>query len=143
MNQSTHENYSRAEKPVSGSDRSFGLVICGALVVFAALSLWRGGNLWPWLVGLAAVFLVLAIAYPAALSELNRLWFKFGLLLHKIISPVVMAFLFFGTVLPTGLVMRALGKDILRLKRQPQADSSYWIARNPPGPSPETMKDQF
>jgi len=49
---------------------------------------------------------------------------------------------FFGTVLPTGLIMRLMGKDLLRLKREPEADS-YWIRRRPPGPAPETMKDQF
>jgi len=59
-----------------------------------------------------------------------------------VVNPVVMALLFYGTVLPTGLVMRALGKDLLRLKRQPEA-TSYWIMRAPPGPASETMKDQF
>lgn len=142
MNQTLHESYSREDDTVRGSDRSFGFVICAVLVVVTGFSLWRGGDLWPWSGAIAAIFLVLALAYPVALSGLNRIWYKFGLLLHKIISPLVMALLFFGTVLPTGLVMRALGKDILRLKRQPQADS-YWIVRTPAGPSPETMNDQF
>jgi hypothetical protein len=142
MTQTTHETYSREETPVAGSDRAFGLVICSALLLVSGFSVWRGGSLWPWSAGLAAIFLVLALGYPAALSGVNRLWLKFGLLLHKIVNPVVMAFLFYGTVLPTGVVMRALGKDVLRLKRQPQA-GSYWIARQPPGPSPETMNDQF
>ena len=61
---------------------------------------------------------------------------------ERVVNPIVMALLFYGTVLPTGLVMRVLGKDLLRLKRQPDADS-YWIMRQPPGPSPGTMKDQF
>ena len=65
-----------------------------------------------------------------------------GLLLQRVVNPIVMALLFYGTVLPTGLIMRMMGKDLLRLKRQPDA-ASYWIARVPPGPSPETMKDQF
>ena len=84
----------------------------------------------------------MALLYPAALKPLNRLWLKFGLLLHKVVNPIMMAFVFFGTVLPTGLIMRVLGKDPLRLKRQPEADS-YWIDRQPPGPAPESMKDQF
>ena len=70
------------------------------------------------------------------------LWLKFGLLLHKIVNPVIMALLFYGTVLPTGLIARAMGKDLLRLKREPDAES-YWIVRTPAGPAPETMKDQF
>ena len=69
------------------------------------------------------------------LRPLNRLWLKFGLLLHKVVNPIVMALVFFGTVLPTGLIMRVLGKDLLRLKRQPDANS-YWIERRPPGPAP-------
>ena len=75
------------------------------------------------------------------LHPLNRLWMRFGLLLHKVINPIVMGLLFYGTILPTGLVMRLRGKDLLRLKREPGAES-YWIARTP-GPAPETMRDQF
>ena len=69
------------------------------------------------------------------LNPLNRIWLKFGLLLHRVVNPVIMALLFYGTVLPTGLIARAMGKDLLRLKREPNADS-YWIVRAPPGPSP-------
>jgi hypothetical protein len=86
---------------------------------------------------------VLAAAWlkPSALRPLNIVWMKFGLLLHKIVNPVVMGLLFFGTIWPTGLVMRLRGRDLLRLKREPSANS-YWIARTP-GPEPQTMKDQF
>jgi hypothetical protein len=90
----------------------------------------------------AALFLAAALLRPAKLHPLNLIWLKFGLLLHRVVNPVIMALLFYGTVLPTGLVMRMLGKDLLRLKREPGADS-YWIVRQPPGPAPETMKDQF
>jgi hypothetical protein len=86
--------------------------------------------------------LAVTLFRPGALKPLNRLWLKFGILLHKVINPIVMALVFFATVLPTGLVMRALGKDLLRLKRQPNANS-YWIERRPPGPTAESMKDQF
>jgi hypothetical protein len=82
------------------------------------------------------------IRVPAVLHTLNLMWLRFGLLLHGVVNPIVMALVFYGTVLPTGIVMRMMGKDILRLKRQPGADS-YWILRQPPGPSPDTMKDQF
>jgi hypothetical protein len=82
------------------------------------------------------------ILRPAVLHPLNLIWLKFGLLLHRVVNPVIMALLFFGTVLPTGLVMRMLGKDLLRLKHEPGAER-YWIVRQPPGPAPETMKDQF
>jgi hypothetical protein len=142
MEQSTHEVFSRDEKIVAGSDRTFGLVMAAALALLTSLNAWHSGRLWPWTGGLAALLLAAALLRPAALHPLNLIWLKFGLLLHRVVNPVVMALLFFGTVLPTGLVMRMMGKDPLRLKRQPGADS-YWIVRQPPGPSPETMRDQF
>ena len=139
---STHEVFSREEKIVAGSDRSFGLVMAGAFALLTALNGWHAGRIWPWTAALAAVFLVAALLRPALLNPLNHLWLKFGLLLHKIVNPVIMALLFYGTVLPTGLIARAMGKDLLRLKREPDA-ASYWIVRTPPGPAPDTMKDQF
>jgi hypothetical protein len=142
MTQSTHESFSRDETMVAGSDRSFGIVMAAAFAVLTLLNGWHNGRVWPWTGGLAALFLAAALLYPVALNPLNRMWLKFGLLLHKVVSPIVMGLLFYGTVLPTGLVMRAMGKDLLRLKRQPDA-GSYWIVRQPPGPAPETMKDQF
>jgi hypothetical protein len=142
MTQSSHEVFVRDEKIVTGSDRSFGLVMTVALAAVTALNAWHSGKLWPWTGGLAALFVAAALLRPSVLHPLNLVWLRFGLLLHKVVNPVVMALLFYGTVLPTGLIMRLMGKDLLRLKRQPDADS-YWIVRRPPGPSPETMRDQF
>jgi hypothetical protein len=90
----------------------------------------------------AAVFAVLALLWTAALAPLNKLWTKLGILLYRIVSPVVMALLFYVTVTPIALLMRVLGKDPLRLRRAPDA-ASYWIDRTPPGPAPESMKNQF
>jgi hypothetical protein len=142
MTQSSHEVFVRDEKIVTGADRSFGLVMTVALAAVTALNAWHSGKLWPWTGGLAALFVAAALLRPSVLHPLNLVWLRFGLLLHKVVNPVVMALLFYGTVLPTGLIMRLMGKDLLRLKRQPDADS-YWIVRRPPGPSPETMRDQF
>ncbi len=142
MEHSSHEVFFRDEKVVVGSDRSFGLVMAAALAAVTALNAWHSGGLWPWTGGLAALLLAAAWLRPALLHPLNLIWLKFGLLLHRVVNPVLMALIFYGTVLPTGLVMRMMGKDLLRLKRQPGADS-YWIVRKPPGPSPETMRDQF
>ena len=142
MQPSTHEIFTRDEKTAPGSDRTFGLVMATALMLVTLLNGWHTGRAWPWTGAAAALFLAAALLRPAILHPLNLLWLKFGLLLHSVVNPVVMALVYYGTVLPTGLVMRMLGKDLLRLKWQPDADS-YWIPRQPPGPSPETMKDQF
>lgn len=139
---STHEAFEREETIVAGSDRSFGFVMAGAFAVVTALNAWHAGRIWPWTAGLVAIFVVTALIRPTLLNPLNRIWLKFGLLLHKVVNPVIMALLFYGTVLPTGLIARAMGKDLLRLKREPDAES-YWIPRAPPGPAPDSMKDQF
>lgn len=142
MKYSSHENFSRDETVSIGSDRSFGLVMAAAFAVLTLLNVWHDGRVWPVSAAAAMLFLIMALLIPAALNPLNRLWMKFGFLLHKIINPIIMGLVFYGAVLPTGVVMRAMGKDLLRLKLQPEADS-YWIVRRPPGPAPKTMKDQF
>ena len=142
VTQSTHEVFSRDEETLTGSDRWFGIVIALALTAVTLPNIWHSGRLWPWTGGTAALFLAAGLLRPSVLHPLNRAWLRFGLLLHRIVNPIAMALLFYGTVLPTGLVMRARGKDLLRLKWQPGLDS-YWIVRQPPGPSPETMRDQF
>ena len=136
-----HENF-RQEAVVAGSDRSFGLVFAGVFAVIGAVKLWQGqaaGIAWS---AAAMAFLVLAIARPMILAPLNHLWLKLGLLLYKVVNPLVMALMFYLTILPTGLLMRLLRKDPLHLKRDPQA-CSYWIERRPPGPVPDTMRNQF
>ncbi|HUE11928.1 MAG TPA: hypothetical protein VMQ54_13345 [Steroidobacteraceae bacterium] len=142
MKQSTHEVFSRDEKIVAGSDRSFGIVMAAAFAAVTALNGWHAGRVWPWSGGLSVLLLAAALVRPEVLNPLNRLWLRFGLLLHRVVNPIIMALVFFGAVWPTGLVMRWMGRDLLRLKREPDA-ASYWIVRQPPGPLPETMKDQF
>jgi hypothetical protein len=95
-----------------------------------------------WLGGLAALFLVAALVRPALLAPLNRAWTRLGLVLHRIVNPVVMALVFYLAVTPTALLMRLLGKDPLRRRFEPEAES-YWIERHPPGPAPDTMGHQF
>jgi hypothetical protein len=138
----THERFAPEKAATPGSDRAFGTVMGLASAVLALLNFWHAGRSWTWLSGIGFLFFAAAILWPATLHPLNMIWFKLGLLLHRVINPLVMALLFYGMVWPTGLVMRALGRDALRLKREPQ-DESYWIVRRPPGPKPETMKDQF
>ena len=115
--------------------------MAGALALLAIINGWHHGRLWPWELVLAFMFLLAAGLKPASLNPLNRLWMKLGLLLHRIVNPIVMGLLFYGTIWPTGIMMRMRGRDLLRLKREPSSDT-YWIARTP-GPQPETMRDQF
>jgi hypothetical protein len=137
-----HEDFSRTEHVKAGSDRSFGLVFAGFFALMSALSAWRGHTAWHWALPVAAVFLVIAYTYPKVLAPLNLLWMKFGLLLHKIVTPVILGLLFFVTITPIGLLARACGKDFLRL-RLDRGAKSYWIERTPPGPPPQSMKNQF
>lgn len=137
----THDTGSHAQPVQMGSERSFGLVFAALFAIVALWPLKNGGDIRLWALAVAAAFLVAALAKPCLLRPLNRVWFKFGMLLHHVVTPVVMGLLFFLTVTPIGLLMRAAGKDPMRLRRNPAA--SYWIDRAPPGPAPETMKNQF
>jgi hypothetical protein len=116
--------------------------MAAAFAVLGSINYWHAGRVWPWMGAAALVFLVSALLFPSWLKPLNWVWFKFGILLHTITNPILMGLLFFLAVLPTGLIMRALGHDLLRLRRQPDTDS-YWIVRQSRGPSPQSMKDQF
>lgn len=139
---STHERLTHTERIEGSSDRSFGIVFA---VVFAIIGLWpliSGAEIRLWSLAIAAGFLVVALLRPRVLAPLNRLWMRFGLLLSKVVNPVIMGLLFYVTVTPMGLIMRALGKDLLRLRFEPGA-KSYWIERRPPGPEPESMVNQF
>ena len=138
----THEDLTRKTKVPIGSDRSFGLVFAALFALVGAGPLIHGNDMRPWALGAAIGFLAVALLVPRALRPLNLLWFRFGLALHHVVTPVVMGLLFFLTVTPVGLLMRLSGKDPLRLKRDPAA-ASYWIHRQPPGPTPESMRHQF
>jgi len=102
----------------------------------------KGGPIRIWAGILAAAFLVCALVRPTLLASLNREWQRFGKFLQMFINPIAMAFLYFSTVVPLGLLMRLLKRDALRLKWDRVSDT-YWILRQPPGPPPESMKDQF
>ena len=126
----------------ASSDRAFGLVFAA---VFAIVALWPlpwGGAIRWWSLAVAAGFLAAALAMPSILAVPNRLWLKLGLLLNRIVSPFVLGIVFFLVVTPMGIAMRLLGKDPLRLKARAPGES-YWIRREPPGPSPDSLTNQF
>ena len=138
-----HEDFSREEVVASSSNRSFGLIVGLFSGCVAAVKFWHGeqGTGLVWAI-LAFILISLAVLKPALLSPLNRLWFRFGLLLHKVMNPLLMAVMFYLVILPVSLLMRLFHKDPLRLKYDPHA-ATYWIERRPPGPVPDTMRNQF
>jgi hypothetical protein len=91
---------------------------------------------------IAAAFGLAALAAPRMLHPLNALWFRLGLLLHRVVSPLVMGAVFFLCVTPIGLIMRMRGKDLLSLRRE-DGSRTYWVVRDPAGPDPATMTKQF
>ena len=122
-----------------GSERSLGIVFA---IVFVIVGLWPltgDGDPRIWALGIAAVFLALGLIVPRWLAPLNKLWFKFGMVLSAIVSPIVMGLLFFVAVTPTALIMRARKYDPLKRKLDRQAPS-YWIQREQPV---GTMKNQY
>jgi hypothetical protein len=137
-----HEFQAREEGVKVSSERNFGLVFAGLFTLLGTLSFYHGGTHWYYWFPLAALFAVFAYAAPGVLAPLNRLWAKFGHLLHTIISPLLLGILFYLCIVPIGLLMRLSGKDPMRRKFDP-AEKSYWIVRTPPGPAPETFKNQF
>ena len=138
----THERI-RSTAPVeSASERSFGIVF---FLVFFVIGLWPlldDREIHWWSMVIAVVILMAAFLWPVALQPMNQLWMKFGLLLHKILNPLILCIIFFLVVSPIGLLMRALGKRPLALEFESQK-SSYWIRRDPPGPPAADMKNQF
>ena len=121
-----------------GSNRSFGLVFFAFFLIIAVYPLTTGGNLKYWSIILSLVFLILGLLKSSILSPLNKLWFKFGLLLGSIISPIVMGIVFFIVITPISLIMKILGKDLLNLNKN--KNNTYWIEKT--GPK-STMKNQF
>ena len=140
--QNTHENLAREEVIERSSNRSFGWVFTAVFLIVALLPLWSGAPVRWWAFAVAAIFATLALVAPQLLERPNRLWQRFGQLLHHVVSPIALALVFYGAVMPTGLVMRLLGHDPLRLRRKPAA-KSYWIERKPPGPPADSLKNQF
>jgi len=137
-----HEDLNRDQHVEGSSDRSFGLVFAAVFLVIAGIPLFHGEAIRWWSAGMAAVFALVALVKPALLSGLNRLWMKLGILLGKVVSPIALGILFYIVITPIGAMIRLGGKDPLRLKFDPDAES-YWIPREPPGPPPGSMNNQF
>ncbi len=120
------------------SNRSFGIVFFIVFLLIALYPLLKGNDLRIWSLVISFIFLALGLINSKILTPLNRLWFKFGLLLGRFISPLIMGIIFFIVVTPTGIIMRLFKKDLLNLKYNKK--ESYWI--NKSGPKSK-MKNQF
>lgn len=138
----THESFDREHDVANSSDRNFGLVFAGFFAIVAAYRMWNGHDNGAWWFAPAGLFALLAFFWTAPLAPLNRLWARVGQLLHAIVNPLVMGLIFALAVVPTGLVLRLFGKDLLRLRRDPSA-STYWVPCEAPASRPDAMKDQF
>ena len=137
-----HENLKPARQVTAPSNRSFGLVFAGVLLL---IGLWpalrHGEGLRWWALAAGAAFAGLAVFKDSALAPLNGVWFKLGLALHAVMGPLIMGLLYFCVVSPIGVALKILGKDPLRLRGS--SASTYWISREPPGPARNSMKQQF
>ena len=120
------------------SNRSFGIVFFLVFLIISLYPLVNIENLRVWSLILSLIFLVLGLIKSKILTPLNKIWFKFGIFLGKIISPFVMGIIFFLVVTPIGILMRVLKKDLLNLKIN--KGKTYWIDKS--GPKSK-MKNQF
>jgi hypothetical protein len=120
------------------SNRNFGVVFFIFFMIISLFPLFKDGNVRVWAVVVAIIFLILGLLNSSVLSPLNKIWFKFGILLGNFISPIIMSLVFFIVVTPTSLIMKVFGKDLLNLKKNNK--KSYWIEKTP---IKSTMKNQF
>src|SRR6476620_10755815 len=137
---SAHEDYTRTEPVRGSSDRAFGLIVGGVLTAIGLTPLIKGNTPRWSAVGVGFVLFFLALIKPSLLHRPNLLWTRLGLLLHRLVSPIVMGAMFYLVFTPIGLLFRLLGKDPLRL-RLDRGAASYWIHRDPA--APDSMANQF
>ena len=137
-----NDTTSKRLEPRPGSELHLALVVA---FVFAVIGAWpiafdHAPRLWA--VAVATLFVLLGLFTPSLLKPLNRFWFRLGMLLHAVVSPVVMTIIYCTTVVPTGLIMRFLGRDSMT-RRYDRMSATYWIVRDPPGPQADSFTNQF
>jgi len=137
-----HEDITRSVEVKGSSDRVFGLTLAGVSTIVALWPLLDRNPVRLWALALALGWLVLAVSRPTVLHRLNRAWMRLGLLLARVTTPILMGAVFFAVVTPTGLLRRAFGANAMRLGFDETA-KSYWIPRDPKGPTPESMSRQY
>jgi hypothetical protein len=129
-------------KPLQ-SNRSFGIVFVVFFALLGTRYWWHRSGVYPYFFGVSLLVGATTLLKPSLLTPFNRAWLKLGEILHRVVNPVVLGIMFFGVITPWGVIMRFLGKrDAMRRKYDANA-SSYWIARDPPGPAPDSFFNQF
>ena len=141
MSNGHHEDFSREVPRQGPSNRNFGAVFSGVSLFLALWPLVRGRAMRPVWLGVSAVFFVVCLVAPSLLGPLNRAWTRLGVLLGKIVNPIVTGLLFYVVFTPVAMIVRWMGKDLLALSRDEGAES-YWIRRSPSAEATE-MSNQF
>ena len=118
------------ETVVGPTDRSFGLTFSAIFALLGLVPLWTRGSARAWALVVSAMLLALSVIWPRALAPANRLWLRIGLLLHRVVNPVVMAVLFYLIITPFGLVMRLFGAGLAPRVRRDATARTYWIVRD-------------
>ena len=126
------------DKTQLSSNRSFGVVFFVVFLLISIYPFFNEGNIRIWSLLIAIIFLILGLLNSKLLTPINKVWFKFGLILGKIVSPVVMGIVFFAVITPISIIMKILRKDLLNLKYN--SNKSYWIKKSEPK---SKMKNQF
>lgn len=142
MSHGLPEHSSNAPPPPVGSDRAFGFVFAAFFLIVGLMPLLDQQSPRLWSLAAAGITLLIAVTGPKLLSPFNRAWLWFGQLLHRLVSPIALLVIYSLAVVPTGLLVRMLRKDPLRLRFDKGA-STYWVDRDPPGRSDQQMKKQF
>jgi hypothetical protein len=139
---STHEDLSRDHAIKGPSDRSFGFVMAAFFLLAGLAPLRHHLPVRIWALALALAFLAFTVLRPSLLAPLNKAWMAIGLLLSRVVTPVVLGLMFYLVFTPVGFLYRLFGRDPLRLSFS-KGTGSYWIERRPPGPPPEEMLNPF
>ena len=138
-----HDNIVSHDNREPPSIKNFGLTFAFVFVVIAAWPLvFRNEHPRYWALVIGGAFVAAAFLAPGILKPLNNLWFKFGMLLHRIVNPIVLGVMFLVFITPIAIVLRLLGKKLIPLAFE-RDRASYWIERTPPGPAPDSLRKQF
>jgi hypothetical protein len=136
-----HDRFPDDDEVIESSPRSFGFLFAVVFSIIGVLPLWNGRPMRIWSLVTASVFFLVALVGPAALAPMSRLWQQVGLLLHRLVNPVVMAVLFYVVITPFGVAMRLFGRGLSTQLSRDRAATTYWRSRTQ-SPS-ATMRNQF